>query len=118
MVYKHVKRFLFVFLLLLLIHYDRLVRRYNNTVRVILHAHFGSFEFSSLLSRFFFISRGLTSKMPLQTVTSSGEDGSCRPMKKLGVVAKAVTAVTGSTDRQGMARTQRDVKNGKTPGLF
>lgn len=54
--------------------------------------------------------------MPLQTVTDIGEDGSCRPMKKLGVVAKAVTVVTGSTDRQGMARTQRDVKNGKTPG--
>lgn len=37
-----------------------------------------------------------------------------RPVKKLGVVAKAVAA-TMSADRlqQGVARTQKDVKNGK-----
>jgi len=43
----------------------------------------------------------------------SGASGG-RPVKKLGVVAKAVTA-TMSADRlqQGVARNQKDVKNGK-----
>lgn len=41
-----------------------------------------------------------------------------RPVKKLGVVAKAVAA-TMSVDRlQGMSRTQKDVKNGKASNFL
>jgi hypothetical protein len=36
-----------------------------------------------------------------------------RPVKKLGVVAKAVTATMSADRMQGVSRTQKDVKNGK-----
>jgi len=45
---------------------------------------------------------------------SKGVDASGgRPVKKLGVVAKAVAATMSADRLQGMSRTQKDVKNGK-----
>jgi len=41
-----------------------------------------------------------------------------RPVKKLGVVVKAVAATMSADKLQGISRAQKDVKNGKASNFF
>jgi len=63
----------------------------------------------------FYNGRGRNHQMDETTGNQSRGAGAsgCRPTKKLGVVAKAVAATVSADRLQGVARAQKDVKNGK-----
>lgn len=60
-----------------------------------------------------FYSGGRNRQMDETTGNHSRGVGGGRPVKKLGVVAKAVAATMSADRLQGVTRTQKDVKNGK-----